>query len=286
MTQLITVSTSLPEGVASLAMRIAARFAEQPQVVALTAAGSLPGQQADAGSDLDLYIYSTEVIPLNIRSSIAREFAAANSRIEIGNEYFGPGDEWLAAPSNLHIDLMFWSPDWIEDKVAQVLTRHQASMGYSTCFWYTVLNSLVLFDRDGWYTGLQQQCRQPFPEELAHAIIARNFPFLRDTHSSFRYQISSALRRRDRVSVNHRVAALLASYFDVLFACNCTPHPGEKRLLMHASSLPKVPQDMAQHVEQLITGITRPWDKQSTLEYVDILIDGLEDLLKEQNLLQ
>ena len=110
-------------------------------------------------------------------------------------------------------------------------------MGYSTCFWHTVLNSKTLFDRDGWFANLQMKCDQPFPEPLKRAIITKNHPVLRTVIPSYYAQIKKAVDRSDLISINHRVAALLASYFDVLFALNTVLHPGEKKLLRWASNL-------------------------------------------------
>jgi hypothetical protein len=50
--------------------------------------------------------------------------------------------------------------------------------------------------------------------------------------------VARALDRHDLVSVNHRVAAWLASYFDIVFAINRVLHPGEKRLLECGSRVP------------------------------------------------
>ena len=55
---------------------------------------------------------------------------------------------------------------------------------------------------------------------------------------SYEHQIRSAFRRRDRISLNHRTAAWLASYFDILLAANRRFNSGEKRLLTHTQALP------------------------------------------------
>ena len=90
--------------------------------------------------------------------------------------------------------------------------------------------------------------------------------------------------RNDPVSVNHRVAALLASYFDVLFAVNELPHPGEKTILQHAqSSCLKRPADMERQVMELAASIGRPNGR--TVHRVMALADGLEELLVREKLL-
>ena len=78
---------------------------------------------------------------------------------------------------------------------------------------------------------MQMLCRQDYPQALQRNIIAHNHPVLRTIMPSYLHQIESAVRRNDIVSINHRLAALLASYFDIVFACNRILHPGEKRII-------------------------------------------------------
>jgi hypothetical protein len=84
------------------------------------------------------------------------------------------------------------------------------------------------------------------------------------------------------VSVQHRVTALLASSFDVLFAVNRLPHPGEKRLLAYVRRhCPLVPADFERRVRALLAADAAP----ALLGHVDDLVDGLDELLAAEGLL-
>ncbi len=278
-TELTDVGAHDVQVAGALAERVAARFAPLPQVAAITLSGSLRSGGGDSASDVDIYVYGDGDALLEARHAIARDLAAPEAHIAIDERFWGPGDAWVDAATGINVDLIYFSPQWMEDQVARVLDRHEASVGYSTCFWHNVLTSRLLHDRDGWYAGLKQHAEQPYPDALRRAVFAMNYPILRNSPSSYRQQIDLAIRRRDRVSVSHRVAALLASYFDILFALNRAPHPGEKRLVQKASALSLLPARMAEQVETLIVGVGAPWEAQRTLEHVDALVDALDAVM-------
>ncbi len=266
---------------------IAARFAVLPQVVAVALAGSLAANLSDEHSDLDIYVYTEAPISLDARRAIANACAGQDDpSIEIEKPFWGSEDAWVDRESGLGVDLVYWSPEWIEEQITRTLVKHQAWMGYTTSFWYTVLHSRPVYDRDGWFGGLQRRADQPYPDPLCRAILALNYPVLRRIGSSYRHQIELAILRRDRVSVNHRVSALLASYFDIVFAVNRVPHPGEKRLIVQATRLcPALPEGMAAQVEALLCGLGTDWEIQRTVAHVDALLSGLDDWLAGAGLL-
>ncbi len=93
--------------------------------------------------------------------------------------------------------------------------------------------------------------------------------------------MEKAARRGDLVSVNHRVAALLASYFDVVFAANGVLHPGEKRLLEQAGRLcASLPQKMAAQVTAVLQTAGLPGN--AVVEKITLLLDALDRWLENK----
>ncbi len=229
------------------------------------------------GFERHSYIYYLDAEPpLDVRQELAARFDPAP---EIGNAWFGPGDEWTDRPAGVSVDVMYWDRAGFERDLRAVIEGHRPSLGYSTAFWHTVRQSTALFDRDGWFARLQELAATPYPDALRRAIIERNQPLLRTTRSSYRHQIELAIERNDPVSVQHRLTALLASVFDILFAVNQALHPGEKRLLDHVERL-EYGAHLAPRVRDLLQVSTES-PHASLLIAVDALCDDLDDLIRD-----
>lgn len=138
----------------NLAKTIAVKYGNLPQVIAVTMGGSQSVGSADSNSDIDLYVYLEAEIPVAKRGQIARSFAG--DKCEINNQFWESGDEWIDDKTGIHLEVMFRDVSWIEDQLHRVLNRWEASVGYSTCIWYNMLNSDLLYDRDAWYESLQK----------------------------------------------------------------------------------------------------------------------------------
>jgi predicted nucleotidyltransferase len=267
-------------GAQALIEALTGEFEQMPGVSAVVLSGSQGSGLSDEGSDIDLYIYAGQEPSQAWRADLARKFGV---RASIGNEFWEPGDEWVASRTGNVVDIMYRSPAWIEQQLDRVLLRHQASVGYSTCFVYNVLHSQTLYDRDKWFAALKAKAGQPYPEALRRAIIAKNHPILRSTLSSYAHQIAMALERNDLISVNHRITALLASYFDIIFAINRLFHPGEKRLAAYVlENCAKHPPQFEAQVHGLLSAIA-PTGRPDVLGRVNALLDGLDALLVEDD---
>ncbi len=257
-------------------------FAELPQVEAAALGGSRSGAHADAASDFDLYFCTGDAILLETRRNIIQRFGEA-SAADLGLDFFGPGDEWKDAGTGIHFDAMYFGLEWLKEQVERPLKHHQPSLGYTTAFAYTVSRSRILYDPQGKFAALQKVASAPYPEALREAIVRYNYPLLRETISSYFAQLKKAVARHDLVSVNHRMAAFTASYFDIIFAVNRALHPGEKRLVQFARDLPSLPENFEQDVtetlsaaaDELVSALTRQLD---ALE-VWLVREGFDDLV-------
>jgi len=274
----------MPTSHLELARQLAGLFAPLPEVEAVALGGSrgAAGVGTDDASDIDVYVYTRGEIPLPARRAIV-EAAGGATRADLGMTFWGPGDEWLHAPTGIHVDAIYFGAAWMEEQVDRVLVRHEASLGCTTSFWHTVRGSIPLSDARGWLSGLQARCAVDYPEELRRSIVGLNHPVLRDVLPSYANQLAKAARRGDLVSLNHRLAGLLASYFDVLFAVNRVPHPGEKRLVEAAASCPRLPEGMAADMAGILETATT--DLAGLPARVDRLLDRLDALLRVEGLL-
>jgi hypothetical protein len=199
--------------------------------------------------------------------------------VELNNTFWETEDDGFLKEGNIAIEIIYRDLDWIDGLLNKTLVKCEADTGYTTCFWGNFVNSIILYDRNGDLNKLKEKYQISYPYKLKQNIIKKNYPLLKLQIPSYYYQIEKALKREDFISVNHRVAACFASYFDIIFALNEMAHPGEKKILkiMKESNF-KVPIDMEINVNNILNYATSK-DSAILLE-IDSLIGNLDKLLK------
>lgn len=197
------------------------------EVEALALGGSRAGEHFDEASDYDVYLYCTAPIPEEVRRDILAKYCG---RMEIGNHFWEYEDNCVLN-NGVDIDILYRNLDDFTADVARVVEQFQPGNSYTTCMWHNLLTCRVLYDRDGRLTRARERFDVPYPPQLRRNILERDWQLLRTAMPAYEGQIKKALKRGDLVSVNHRTAAFLETYFDFLFALNGVTHPGEKRLV-------------------------------------------------------
>ncbi len=250
-------------------------FAVLNEVEAIMLSGSAGSKMEDRHSDYDLYIYSSNPISVERRKAIIEKYS---SYTEFNNQFWETEDNFILADENRLCEIIYRDFGFIEGTVGSVIEKESAWVGYTTCFWYNLINSQLLFDRDGKGAAYINRFSVEYPEALVQKIIDKNYPILRERVSSYINQIKKAVERNDYVSINHRVAAFFASYFDIIFALNKMGHPGEKKLIRIVSEKCSIiPADFKINVEKALNS--------RGTELVNLLgkiVDNLELLIKER----
>lgn len=198
-----------------------------PQVEALALGGSRAGEVFDAASDYDIYLYCTAPVPVETRRDILSKYCCV---MELGNHFWEYEDN-CRLNGGVDIDILYRDLDRFASGVAEVVEGFQAQNSYTTCMWHNLLTCKIIRDKSGRLAWVKERFSVPYPRQLKENILARGWQLLHAAMPAYDGQIAKAVKRGDWVSVNHRTAAFLETYFDVLFALNEATHSGEKRLV-------------------------------------------------------
>ena len=258
---------------------IAGAFAGIAGVEAVAWGGSTAMQKVDSLSDYDLYVYSRRAVPLAVRKTIIASRAA---EYQLDNRFWELEDEWIE-PNGLRFNILPIMPgSGRRGSQASCATYSFSWIHAAYCF--SLSQGKNLADPNSWLINLQRQTQGRYPLGLVQAILRKNRPVLGGgMQSCYLKQINTAIVRQDPVSLNHRVTAWLASYFDILFAINGQFHPGEKRLLTFAGELADLPRGALLDVRRLCAFALKV--ESPIAIHLERMLGRLDDKLKELGLL-
>jgi len=112
-------------------------------------------------------------------------------------------------------------------------------------------------------------------------IIKRQLELIDSSMPAYPKQIKKALKRKDFVSINHRIAEFLASYFDLLFAINEVTHPGEKRLIQLCKKKCKIlPENFEEDLNLLFLYMFSDKKQDSFIEVLDRIVNNIKNIAK------
>ena len=253
------------------------KFSMLPEVEAIALGGSRAGTQYDEKSDYDLYIYCTSIPKNDIRKQILLECC---EYMEMGNAFWELEDD-CTLKDGINIDILYRNLSDFSKDIESVVRNHCAHNGYTTCMWHNLINSKILYDRNGSLKALRDEYNIDYPDKLKKNIIENNMRLLTGNLPSYDTQIKKAVKRNDLPSINHRTAAFMESYFDIIFAMNKMTHPGEKRMMSIALEKAKIlPQDFEKNIVQLFGDLFT--NKEVVEEDIKHIVENLRTVLRTE----
>jgi predicted nucleotidyltransferase len=105
------------------ATELAGQFAAFSQVRALALGGSQSSGAADAGSDIDVYIYIETPVSLAAQAALIEQSGGA-TRAEVGLPYWGGVNMWIDATTGITVDCVYFGTTWMEEQVERVMEAH------------------------------------------------------------------------------------------------------------------------------------------------------------------
>lgn len=243
-------------------------FKQLDEVESIALGGSRATKKFDEHSDYDVYVYLRKPLKEEKRVNILSKYC---SYMEYSNSFWELEDDGVLN-NGIEIEFIYRDTDFLESIIGNLFDNKQANMGYSTCFYDNLMNSLILFDRNNYLLNLREKNKNKYTKEISDVIISKNKPLLRDSMPALFKQIKKATLRDDKIAVNHRITEFFAIYYDILFAANLVSHPGEKRLLEYSLKLKKLPKHYERNTKNIF---------ESLMSDYDVLLKNLDELITE-----
>lgn len=245
------------------------------QTEAIALGGSRSTGLNDESSDYDVYIYVSKNIPEAERQKLLSQYCCLT---EIGNRYWEYEDNCILK-DGVPVDIIYRDMNSFDEGLRRTVTECVPSNAYTTCMWHNLLNSEIIFDRNGSLAALKEKYSVPYPEQLRENIIRRGRKLLSGCIPSYDLQIKKAVLRGDCNAVTHRTAEFLASYYDVILALNRLTHPGEKRLAeICAAKCRLLPENFKENLDRLFAELYT----EKTPENISRIVSELDSLLEKE----
>lgn len=252
-------------------------LAALPEVDAIALGGSRAGDTYDEKSDYDVYLYCRGNIGEDVRAAILSRYCKV---MEIGNHFWEYEDN-CTLNDGVDIDILYRDLEAFCKDVASVVEECQARNGYTTCMWHNLRTCKIIYDRNGNLAAAKERFDVPYPAQLKKNIIDRNLRLLHTAMPAYDMQISKAIRRDDIVSINHRTAAFMEAYFDIIFAMNDLTHPGEKRLIQLCRRNCKIlPENFEQNINALFRDLFT--NKSAVMDDLERIVCELDKALDRE----
>lgn len=249
-------------------------LSEIPEIEAIALGGSRAGEVYDEKSDYDVYLYCTSAINENVRRGILEKYC---SYMEMGNAFWELEDN-AVLNNGIDMDILYRNLDDFTNGLAAVVEGYQAYNGYTTCMWHNLRTCKIVYDKDGRLAAVKERFDVPYPKQLKENIMDRNMNLLSGVMPAYNFQIAKAVERKDLVSVCHRTAAFMESYFDIIWAMNELTHPGEKRLVSLCQKQCKIlPANFEENINQLYADLFTNLDRVN--QDVDAIIVELKKVV-------
>lgn len=248
------------------------------QVEAIALGGSRAGEVFDEKSDYDIYLYCTAEVTENEKRPILEKYC---SYLELSNHFWELEDN-CRLKNGIDMDILYRNLDSFISDVASVVEQKTAHNGYTTCMWHNLCTCKIIYDANGRLAEAKRRFHVPYPQELKRNIIDRNCKLLYAYMPAYLDQIKKAAKRNDVVSINHRTAAFMESYFDVIFALNEQTHPGEKRLIRLAKEKCAIlPNRFEENIQELYRNLFG--NSEAAIAMLEEIVAELKRIIERDN---